>query len=166
MITRVGDFGTAHYSDDETHRYALRVPLPGMLRPARTMVVIGLNPSTATEDKPDPTLRRCVRFAQREWCDVLVMLNLFSIRSTDPMALYLGGAVLSDDDTDLALGTYRNSDIVVAAWGVHGDHFPARVERVLELARPMFCWGFTKSGQPRHPLYLRNDTPLVEFRRP
>jgi hypothetical protein len=28
---------------------------------------------------------------------------------------------------------------------------------------PVFCFGQTKGGMPKHPLYLRKDTPLIEL---
>jgi hypothetical protein len=71
------------YSPDETHRYMLS----RVWGTAPPLAVIGLNPSTATESVDDPTVRRCLRFA-RDWGHGgLVMLNLFSLRSTDPRVL-------------------------------------------------------------------------------
>ena len=29
--------------------------------------------------------------------------------------------------------------------------------------RPVKCFGLTKQGQPKHPLYLRSDAELVPF---
>jgi hypothetical protein len=45
---------------------------------------IGLNPSTADEQNDDPTIRRCIGFAQSWGYDALCMANLFAYRATKP----------------------------------------------------------------------------------
>ena len=44
---------------------------------------IGLNPSTADENKDDPTIRRCMAFAMAWGYGSLCMLNLFAFRATE-----------------------------------------------------------------------------------
>ena len=55
------------------------------------------------------------------------------------------------------------ADIVVAAWGTHGT--PQRITAVKGLLRhrTLWCLGTTKDGQPRHPLYIPNGTPLQTY---
>ena len=31
------------------------------------------------------------------------------------------------------------------------------------LSVEMFCLGITKSGMPKHPLYIKGDQPFIEF---
>ena len=51
----------------------------------------------------------------------------------------------------------------VACWG-HWD-FNDRAIAVMKLIdQPIFCLGTTRDGKPRHPLYLKGDSLLVEFR--
>jgi hypothetical protein len=42
-----------------------------------------------------------------------------------------------------------------------------RVDRVLEILYrhhiAAYCLGRTSSGNPKHPLYLRNDTPMEVY---
>lgn len=128
-----------------------------------TMVVVGLNPSTADAEKDDPTIRRCVSFAKREGCGRLVMVNLFALRSTDPSAL------LRHDDPEGPRNLRTLDDwlcppfVCVAAWGAH----PLAQEKGVLLAMrvPLLAFGFTKGLAPRHPLYLPLDAPLVPYRR-
>ena len=70
----------ATFSDDRVHRYALwRIwdeSLPKVL-------FIGLNPSTATETKNDPTIRRCMGYAKDWGYGGYIMGNIFAFRSSD-----------------------------------------------------------------------------------
>src|SRR4051812_14625230 len=157
----------ATFSPDRRHRYRLWRTWDTAQR--KTMVVIGLNPSTADETKDDPTIRRCIAFAKREGCGSLVMLNLFAYRSTNPrelQTLYLQGddpVGPSNDDVIVEACTLPDV-LVVAAWGAHG-RLRWRDERVLSLltgrgVSPL-CFGLTNGGLPRHPLYLPKAVPLI-----
>jgi len=145
----------AQFSESRVFRYALWRTWEEQ---KGHVMFIGLNPSTADEQHDDATVRRCIAFA-REWgYGGLHMLNLFAYRSTDPKVLMdpnLGyDPVGPKNDEFLRLYT-ESSDQVIAAWGANGA-FQTRGEYVDGLLDyPMACLGVTKSGQPRHPLYLR-----------
>jgi hypothetical protein len=49
----------------------------------------------------------------------------------------------------------------VACWGVHGA-FRCR-QAQLRARLPWKCLGLTKDGLPKHPLYLKATTPLIEW---
>jgi hypothetical protein len=155
----------AHFSPDRQYRYALWRDWSSWSN-MRTLVVIGLNPSTADESEDDPTIRRCIAFAKREQCGRLVMLNLFALRATDPRVMKAHDEPVGfENDAVIRHWTrdeYDWSNIVVAAWGVHGVHM-GRSLTVRLLTPQLYCFGVTKDGHPRHPLYLRNDTPLVRY---
>jgi hypothetical protein len=161
-VTRYGNGGMsgAVFSTDEAHRYVLwrtwepRLP---------TMVVIGLNPSTATEVEDDPTIRRCIQFAKREGCGRYIMLNLFAFRATQPEVMRAAADPVGPyNDRVLRTIASRNLGPVVAAWGVHGA-FQGRGETVTKMLPGLLAFGTTKDGHPKHPLYLKASTPLVFF---
>lgn len=159
VIERGIDRG-AIFSPDYAYRYVLwRVWSKG----GRSLVVIGLNPSTADATHDDPTIRRCIGFAKREALDGLIMLNLFALRATDPKVM-MGHLDPTGADNDRRLREYaqRQRGIVVAAWGAHGIHH-GRAAAVRRMIPGLKCFGLTRDGQPRHPLYLRADTPLVDY---
>ena len=54
---------------------------------SKPLLVIGLNPSTATPEKLDPTVTRVEKVAQQSGFDGFVMLNLYPVRATDPKDL-------------------------------------------------------------------------------
>jgi hypothetical protein len=129
---------------------------------------IMLNPSTADALVDDPTIRRCISFSKREGCGSLRVINLYALRATDPTELarspYPQGA---DNSALLVEASYaaRAGALVVVAWGAHpmAAKGAGSVERMFQAAGAK-CLGITKAGQPRHPLYVRNDQPLVAWR--
>lgn len=48
------------------------------------LAVIGVNPSTADEVENDPTIRKCMGFAERLGFGGLLMINVAAYRATDP----------------------------------------------------------------------------------
>lgn len=144
------------------HRYTLWRTF-STTPPKRIMSCIGLNPSTATEAEDDPTVMRCWKRAQRMGFDAFCMLNAFSFRGTDPRDMMAAAEPTGGQTNDEWLVSCASiSEVVIAAWGVHGAHL-GRGEQVKRLIPDLMCLGTTKEGHPKHPLYLSNETPLVPF---
>lgn len=149
------------------YRYELRRTWDAALPP---MLMIMLNPSTADAERDDPTIRRCVRRAQAEGFGSLVVVNLGAFRATNPkdwMAAidpvgpggfkYLHQAMKEVSEREGKL---------VAAWGNHGAHRGLAAFLVAECAIAgftLYCLGVTKSGAPRHPLYISRSQALMPF---
>lgn len=164
---------------DSVFRFALARYLDGYTASKdRPLVVIGLNPSTADHNNDDPTIRREKAFAQREGCTLLYKLNLWPWRSTDPLGLLWGigqctaSVLFRNDDLirDAAAWAVRTSGRVVCAWGTSSNRMlrhqiETRAEAMLLSLRgiPTSSFGRTKSGAPRHPLYLSAETPLQAY---
>lgn len=166
MVSAItGDlFGSsgAVLSPDEKYRYLLtreRAAGPGL-------VFIMLNPSTADDTLDDPTIRRCIRFAARENAGRLVVVNLFALRSTDPRELARHPDPVGPRNDEFILMHCTPQTRTVAAWG-NGGGLQGRDVRVREMLAgagvQMTCLGVTGTGQPRHPLYVRADAPLVPY---
>lgn len=160
--------GVATFSDDGRHRYLLG----RSWRPGRTCAFVMLNPSTADADKLDPTIRRCVGFADRWGFGTLMIANLFSYRATKPKDLFSWWDGLSHAEhgeysmANLARGILPVSflaDMVVLAWGAGGARLGVSVAMIVDAQRRAVgldsprALAWTSSGQPRHPLYLRGD---------
>lgn len=116
-----------------------------------------LNPSTATEERNDPTIERCERRARALGFGGFAVANLFAFRATDPRALRCAAApVGSENDAALASGA-ADAAMILCGWGMHGAHLGrgAEVERLFRAAgRPLWHLGLTRTGHPRHPLYV------------
>ena len=135
------------------------------------VVWIMLNPSTATADVDDPTIRRCVAFSRRWWYGSLVVVNLFAYRATEPKALEAltrEEAIGPENDSYLA-HAIADAGRVVCAWGhrgrLHGRHL-----EVLALCRQhatgtVYALELIRHGQPKHPLYARGDRPPLIYDR-
>lgn len=153
----------AVFSPCRRYRYALtrRVGFG-----ARVVAFLMCNPSTADETKNDPTIRRCIDFATRDGFGVLRILNLFAWRSTDPRGLLEAADPVGPDNDATILAIAAEAEIVICAWGVHG-RLHGRANAVLALLRPhadkLRSLGLTKTGAPRHPLYLPGRTMVEAF---
>ncbi|GAB4384229.1 MAG: DUF1643 domain-containing protein [Phycisphaerales bacterium] len=145
--------GRASFDRTRTYRYTLhRRWSPG---PRRACFCL-LNPSTADAHRNDPTVRRCIGFAQDWGFDALEVVNIFALRSTDPAALIRCDDPVGPGNDRAIVRAARRAEICVLGWGAHGQLLD-RGRRVLELLRPYaepLCLGLTAAGQPRHPLYL------------
>ena len=151
----------AAYSPDGVYRWWFE----RRWSPGASLCWVGLNPGTGDTDQgPRPTLRRVVSWAQREGCAAVVVVNLFSFRSTDPKALRNAQVDIVGDQTDQAIrDASARARVTLAAWG--GNRvIGSRSQAVMGLLNDPVCAGTTKSGEPRHPLYVAEATPLVPYR--
>lgn len=129
-----------------------------------------LNPSTADGERDDPTIRRCIDFARKLRCGGLQVVNLFALRATSPSELLTHPEPVGEKNDYVLASALRAADshIVICAWGAHGI-IHGRDREFLKLAREkaprrdLTCYGFTKRGSPRHPLYLRSDAKLFPY---
>ncbi len=161
--------GAAVISPCGTYRYTLERRIPSALRWIRPCLFVMLNPSKADATLDDPTIRRCLGFAEREGCTSLTVVNLFALRATDPAQLQIvtknGGDPIGPDNwAHFSVQLLRHrTGIVIAAWGAHpmARTMPEHRQRLLQSGA--LCLGMTKDGEPRHPLYLRSDAPLVTW---
>jgi hypothetical protein len=155
--------GTAIISPDGVYRYRLTRRIPCVLRWIKPVMFCMLNPSKATAEVDDPTIRRCIGFAKSWCCTELIVVNLFALRATDPKELLTHPSPVGPENDDhilRAAAETKPGGMIVAAWGTHGELYgrDAAVRVLLEQAGyEIFCLGTTKGGFPRHPLYVRSD---------
>lgn len=162
MFTFGNEFSGAAFSPCRTWRYQLW----RRWNDAPLLIFMGLNPSKADESHNDPTITRCIGFARREGYGGLLMLNLFAFRATAPHDLKKAQDPIGPDNDAVIGAKCQNQDRVVVAWGNQGG-FCGRDRIISTLlhssSAKVECFGVTQSGCPRHPLYLKKDTPLVPW---
>jgi hypothetical protein len=157
----------ARFSRDRRHRYVLGRAwdvaqgdlLSGWEPPAGagSVVFVMLNPSVASDKRDDPTLCRCIGFAQAWGFRRLEVVNLFSLVTPGPRVLRAAADPVGPKNDAWLKRTVRSADRVVCAWGCHGD-FLDRARTVRTLLSRQGCrlmhLGLTREGHPKHPLYL------------
>lgn len=148
-------------SSDNTERYILGVNGKNLL------VVIGLNPSTADENKPDPTIRKVMGIADGANKDSFIMLNLYPQRATSPTDMDIEFDVKKHENNiqnikstinelglnnfDVLLGFGNNISTRVYLFNCLKD-----IVSLLEDYKPRWnkTGEVTKYGHPKHPLYV------------
>jgi hypothetical protein len=169
----------AVFSTDRKYRYMLGRELQdGLpLRPLKIVTFCMLNPSKAEHHKDDPTITRCIDFAERFGATTMIVVNLFAWRSTDPKGLERAADPIGELN-DWAIDWPRRSALqrpdrpweFIAAWGTASAlksdfrmrFFDVQHARVVDRLRPMPLkhLGLTSKFLPKHPLYLpRTTTP-------
>jgi hypothetical protein len=148
----------AIFSEDRKYRYALwRRWCDG---PA--LLSIGLNPSKADEEKSDPTITRGVRRAREAGFGALLWGNLYAYVSTNPQAL-LGDGDFVGKWTDYYLSVMiAMASQHLCGWGSFKP-VPQRAPAVLAMIQEPYCLGRNADGQPKHPLYISYDVPMVKY---
>lgn len=153
-------------SDDERYRYLLWRPTenkePSYKRP---VTFIMLNPSTADHNEDDPTVRRCMDFGARWGFGSIVIVNLFAFRTPYPRELKeaLGNDVdIEGPDNEFhVLNAAEHSDLIVAAWGTHGEIDQQDVNMlaaVINSGYELHHLGLTAKNMPKHPVRLAKTT--------
>lgn len=162
MITRTHQkddaASVAVYSDCETYRYALTRVWD---EKGQKVCFIMLNPSKATEVQNDPTIERCERRARALGFGGFRAVNIFALRETDPHKMRKHRAPEGPENAQILQDSCRWADMVIAAWGTHGEHLDQgpKIENMLKATgQDIYCFGLTKFGHPRHPLYIAYST--------
>lgn len=147
-------------SEDGVYRYVL------MRRWSDRAVMIWcmLNPSTADAHRDDPTIRRCIHFAAREGYGGIHVVNLMAYRATDPKeCLRQADPFGPQNDEYLEQAVRIAPGGIVCAWGSKAPDWVV-LRGLRHLGDDLRCLGMTRTGHPRHPLYVSGLQPLVEFR--
>lgn len=122
-----------------------------------------LNPSTADATANDPTIRRCISFAQSWGYGSLEVVNLFAYRATNPNTLLRAADPIGPENDRHLLAASQRAQTVILAWGNWGTlHSRNRaIISLLSVQKNIYCLGRTQAGHPRHPLYVKgNMTPV------
>lgn len=185
LVERGGIDAGAIFSRDEHYRYSLhrrrtltmfeRIAIPDC-HAGRIALFVLLNPSEATEVKPDPTLTLCTIYTEMLGCETTLIGNLYGYRSKSPSALWkIGDPVGPHNDVVLRAmlrRAYLSGGQVICGWG--GNAKPERVQAfaaIVDEMRPQMpdlklrCLLKLEDGTPAHPLVrmrigLRDGKPL------
>lgn len=162
---------SAVISECESYRYRLDrdVQSEGLV-----FAYFGINPSTADASTDDATVRKWRGFTMRNGGSRFIVGNVFSLRSTDVKGLDSANrrhVPVMGIDHDRHIGEIiAEADILIPCWGATG-----KIDRNLRpcigdlyrklhaSGKPVMTFGFTASGDPKHPLMLGYSTPLTDW---
>jgi hypothetical protein len=155
----------AIFSDDRKYRYALERVWDDQ---GERVLFVMLNPSFADANTDDPTIRRCIGFAQKWGYGGVAVGNLFAMVSTEPASLFGDECPVGPENDSHLQRLAEDCPFVVAAWGDALRRHPLfrkREATVRDLLRPrshglLHCLGITAYGTPKHPLRLSADTQI------
>ncbi|MCT7983108.1 DUF1643 domain-containing protein [Laspinema sp. A4] len=146
----------------EIYRYSLwREWDPNASRVAFVM----LNPSRADATNDDPTVRRCISFAQSWGYGSLEVVNLFAYRASKPAELKKVRDPIGLENDYYLEKAIKSADKLIVAWGNNGM-FKNRCREVLDCLTSfdeLYCLGITQRGYPRHPLYVKGNIKPVFY---
>lgn len=176
--------GTAQLSADGLYRYELtregiqsgggalfgRIVSQAVGRP---LVDIGLNPSTATAEEDDRTVRKGCLYAMVWGCSRFLKYNAYAYRTKSPAKMFeakRAGVDIIGPDNLLAIARgvalAREMDgIILVSWGANIERdWQREVAKIVgDDAR---CVKVNGDGTPMHYLYARNDVQLIPWRCP
>ncbi len=141
------------------------------------MAIIMANPSTATANTDDQTIRMIQTLSERFGYGKALIGNLFAWRSPDIHQLGEQDDPVGPDNDLHLVALAQEADHIVVAWGPPGKvksaFRPVWTERWNTVAdllassgKSIYCLKHLAGDHPRHPQILMHDTPLPLWRRP
>jgi hypothetical protein len=126
---------------------------------------IMLNPSTADGEQDDPTIRRVVSFTNGFGHFAAVIANLFALRATNPGELLTAQDPVGPENDRHLSDLLIDHPVAICAWGAVHPKLRWRIDdiRGFLVGHGAYCLGKTQRGDPRHPLYLAKNTPLITW---
>ena len=123
------------------------------------LLYIMLNPSIADDKKDDPTIKRLIFFTKKYRYGGFYVANLFTQITPYPKELNMDNHS-KKKNLKIISELIKKSDSIVYAWG----NLVGEPTELMKLIESPLCFGTNKNGTPKHPLYLRSDTKLQDFR--
>ena len=119
------------------------------------MVVIGVNPSKATDKVPDATMARVMRLAELNGFDSFIMLNLYPQRSTKPTGL--------DKERDEVLHLENLKQIEAAVAGLDNPVVLCAFGNTIGVRRYLkdCLKDIVRVFEPKHPQWKQIGKPTV-----
>lgn len=156
------------YIGNQSERYVLGEP------GENNILIFGINPSTATPQKYDPTIKRVLSILEEnKQYDGWLMVNLHPQVTPRPDALKQNKK-WHENNLKVIREAVSSShpNAVWCAWGAniskHGNSFLySNLRDIFDLLRELKSWvhygEITKDGHPRHPLYAPANQEFKQF---
>lgn len=155
------------FSDCELWRYRLEreVQAEGLV-----FAYCGVNGATAGEVDNDHTVLKWIGFTKRNGGRRFIVGNPFAFCATDVRELATAADPVGPDNAEHLRAIIADADVLVPCWGNRAKvpkhlrwHFDKLRDQIFAAGKPVKVFGFTKSGDPKHPPMLGYDTPLIDW---
>lgn len=155
----------AFISPDGCYRYTLdRIWDDGL----PVLRICMLNPSTADAHADDRTVEGLIRKATNLGCGAIRIVNLFAFRSSEPRDLLDAEDPIGPVNDRVLQDEAAKPGPMVMGWGAPTVAAVRRLvkQRAIRALRifgdvELRAFGVTQEGEPRHPLFVRDDAPLI-----
>ena len=158
---------SAIFSECRTYRYLLERDV------AETGIVIayfGVNGATAGEVEEDHTSLKWRQFTKQNGGRRYIAANPYAYCATDVRDLATAVDPVGPLSARYLSAAIEAADLLVPCWGSR-TKLPRRLRpgldslaaRIFASGKPVKVFGFTQSGDPKHPLMLGYDTKLVDW---
>lgn len=126
---------------------------------------IMFNPSTADLRMCDMTLNRCISFAKSGGFGGYDVVNLYSYRTLAPKELRKAAIPSLPENTEIVKQAMNETEKIIIAWGSNAAYKEYKwvLEYAEQIGKPLYCFGKTKNGSPKHPLFLSRDTKIIPY---
>lgn len=166
--------GWIYWHNDPYYRFVLGEP------GRNNIVCIGINPSSAMPNRPDPTILKVKAIMKNNDYDGYIMMNLHPYRGSEPNDINNDKCYDSLEANIRAFKeifdneNYHKCDICVL-WGAIDNkvrgHAKILLKKQMLAIKPfieqneskVYCLKLLKGGHPGHPLYLPNNVRLKNF---
>ncbi len=150
----------AEFSDCRKHRYALwRIWDDSKPK----IMFVGLNPSTASEQKDDHTIKKVCKIANNLGYGGIYMVNCFSFVTPYPEDLE-HNADAEEINDDKIHKWYQYCKDIVFAWGSFKVVSDRCRDTILHKQFPNAkALHINKNGSPKHPLYCKDNQQLINY---
>lgn len=151
------------FDESNAHRLKLTCTWDGTL--PRCLYIM-LNPSTADNDKCDPTLGRCISLAKDNGFGSITVVNLFSFRTPKPKLLWEANVQSLPENVCNVTEAMNEAEVIIVAWGGavrKKTNFTWVLNHAEIIGKSVYCFGQNKSRTPKHPLFLRRDAELEAY---
>ena len=129
------------------------------------LLCVGVNPSTATPQKLDPTIRSVARIAHINNYDGWIMINLYPQRATKPndMDFIMNDSICKQNL--FVINSILNKYKITEIWAAWGTLITKRtyLKKCLSDIYWITFGPSSKAGHPHHPLYLSSNAQKENF---
>lgn len=133
------------------------------------LLLIMMNPSTASKNENDPSVAKCMRYAEDWGYGTLLVGNGFAYRATDHKQLGKVADPIGPENDKHLLRMAERADTILFAYGQPSQKLRFRGPQVASMLAESHLSKFhvlelALDGTPKHPLYLKGSLKPIPWK--